>query len=117
MIYSTYCFLETLIIMPFYNSWAQSSTDSIRTGGQSMDMYVGSPNSYNAAKANIGDGSTGFTFNVMNQTGTDQVRNNYQVVWTNTATGIRLSHSGTLYMYTQKSENMGFCTATVWSSC
>src|SRR2546421_422456 len=44
MIYSTYCFLETLIIMPFYNSWAQSSTDSIRKGCQSMDMYVGTPN-------------------------------------------------------------------------
>ena len=102
MVYSGFCFLETIILEPFYNAFAQSTQDQVR---QCLTL-PSAPNSYWQARSTPENGS-GLHFEAFSQTGTnDDYTNNYDVI----------SINGTLYIKKTMSKDMLVCTAVAWKS-
>lgn len=112
MIYSTFCFLETIVLKPFYDSYAQSTQDQVT---QCLSISQ-SPNSWASAKSVLADGEW-LHFNAFNQTGTnDDYTNSYDVNWIPTPTGASIHLSGTIYIKKTMTKDMPFCTAVAWRS-
>ncbi|KAF2837356.1 hypothetical protein M501DRAFT_978492 [Patellaria atrata CBS 101060] len=108
MIYSSFCFLESTILKPFYNQYSRNTQDEVR-----KNLSIAQdPNSYESAKAIT---STGFTFTTFNQTGTDDdYTNTFDVQWVSKPTGASIYLSGKIYIKKTMSKNMGFSTAVAW---
>lgn len=112
MIYSTFCFLETIVLKPFYESYAQNTQDQVT---QCLSIS-NSPNSWDSAKSVAASGE-GLHFNAFNQTGTnDDYTNSYDVTWSPTPTGASIKLSGTIYIKKTMTKDMLFCTAAAWRS-
>lgn len=112
MIYSTFCFLETIILRPFYQSYAQSTQDQVT---QCLSISS-SPNTWDSAMS-VATSGDGMHFNAFNQTGTnDDYTNSYDVTWSPTVVGCVINLSGTIYIKKTMTKDMLFCTAVAWKS-
>ena len=112
MIYSTFCFLETIILKPFYESYAQGTQNQVT---QCLSISK-TPNSWDSVKPTAATGSP-LHFTAFNRTGTDDdYTNSYDVSWNSTPTGASINFNGTIYLKKTMSRDMLFCTAVAWKS-
>ena len=112
MVYSSFCFLETIILRPFYESYAQGTQDQV-TKCLSVSS---SPNPWGSAKAVAASGD-GLHFTTFDQTGTnDDYTNSYDVTWGSTPTGASIKFSGTIYVKKTMTRDMVTCNAVAWRS-
>ena len=112
MVYSLFCFLETIILRPFYESYAQGTQDQVRK----CLSISSSPNPWESAKSALASGD-GLYFNAFNQTGTnDDYTNSYEVTWSSTPTGASIKFSGTIFVKKTMVKDMLLCTAVAWKS-
>ncbi|KAK5451905.1 hypothetical protein LTS15_007628 [Exophiala xenobiotica] len=112
MVYSTFCFLETLILRPFYDAYKAKSHDKISNAG----LNIGDFAPYDQARQ-VQSSGTGLHFAIYNVSGTDDdCTNTMDVTWTTIPTGVAISITGNISCKKTKSKNMFFCTATAWGS-
>lgn len=110
MIYSSFCFLETVILKPFYDTYSQGTQQQV-TKGLSISP---NPNSWKVAKSDAVSGN-GLHFNAFNQTGTDDdYTNSYDVTWESTSAGALINLGGSIHIKKTMSKTMPFCTAIAW---
>ncbi|KAK3672969.1 hypothetical protein LTR78_007079 [Recurvomyces mirabilis] len=109
MIYSAYCLLETLVLKPFYDGYANSTHDVISKAG------VNIPNvpDYHAAMSSNTDGKK---WSIAAQGGDDMYHNSYAVAFTSDGPNLTLKLSGGLDTKKSVSQNDFFCTASAWVS-
>lgn len=104
MIYSSFCFLESLILIPFYKSYSKSTYDQVK---KSLSL---------SKKSNIYSGAKhGWSFQVHDETNNgDEYSNNFKVTWTTESTEVIIHLNGTIVMKKSAQRNMVFCEANTY---
>ncbi|KFF12464.1 hypothetical protein IW15_13045 [Chryseobacterium soli] len=109
MMISANCFLEALILRPFYNNLQQQTIAQV-----SQHINVGAGNSYEAAKS-IHNNT--WSFNISNVNGgDDQYINQFNVSLDNVDGAVILNFTGNLHIYKEVSKDCFFCTARAYAS-
>lgn len=110
MVYSTYCFLENLVLKPFYDNYSSTCNEAAKSAGIQVD------NLPNYAKA-VSPTATGLTYVISQlRSGDYQYVNNYMVDFTNSKNSTTLVFTGHLQMQTTISADSGICVAQAWAN-